>query len=615
MSRTSLGITVRKPFYEIMDRNNETVRGSAVIYKNKKVHCYLHNNDYWDGVDFTLELKDVKILEQNPKFENTNVFTVKEDGKNIILIAENYGTALLEYTVVLPSGREKIITCEKSVVKDIYEFEMASSTGTTRILPGAELKLETEVWHGFYNGTNGKGEWEKLKPEEYSIKFINYSENIISVDTDGTVKTVGENESVVGKFGEVDVECTIPIEGEEELIFTEYAEIYVSDNYVQVAVEEIFAAPGETINSIRWEWKTFDLEHRDGMAETEGLSYHLGSPYGIELNEAKTGFTVDTDAIDGKKIRIFIEGKKEDENGTIRHAFGTVTVNVCNHNYVQKSLKPATCTEPGTKVLECSKCHAVTKTETIPAAGHKTGDWTTVKAAACTEAGSQQQKCSVCGKVMNTKDLPKTGHSFGAWTVTAKPTALQQGTETRTCKNCKAAETRKTNKLKATIKLNVKKIPLQVKKSTTAVKVVSMTEGDGVKSWKSSNKKVATVTSKGKITGKKAGNAKITVTLKSGISASVTVKVQKKAVTTTKLTVTGKSVKKNKLTLKKGKKVTLTAVRTPVTSTEKITYKSSNKKIATVTAKGKVTGKKPGKAKITVKSGKKKVTITVTVKK
>ena len=265
--------------------------------------------------------------------------------------------------------------------------------------------------------------------------------------------------------------------------------------------------------------------------------------------------------------------------------------------------------------MECSICHAATKTETIPAAGHKAGGFTTVKEATCTEAGSQQQKCTVCGKVMHTKDLSKTGHSFGNWEETAKPTALKQGTETRTCKTCKAAETRETDKLKATIKLNVKKIPLQVKKSTTAVKVVSMTEGDGIKSWKSSNLKVATVTSKGKITGKKAGSAKITVTLKSGISASVTVKVQKKAVTTTKLSVTGNSVKKNKLTLKKGKSVTLIAVKTPVTSPEKITYQSSNKKVAAVTSKGKVTGKKPGKAKITVKSGKKKVTISVTVKK
>ena len=53
----------------------------------------------------------------------------------------------------------------------------------------------------------------------------------------------------------------------------------------------------------------------------------------------------------------------------------------------------------------------------------------------------------------------------------------------------------------------------------------------------------------------------------------------------------------------------------PVTSQDKITYKISNKKVATVSKKGVVKGKKAGKAKITVKSGSKKYTVTVVVTK
>lgn len=144
-----------------------------------------------------------------------------------------------------------------------------------------------------------------------------------------------------------------------------------------------------------------------------------------------------------------------------------------------------------------------------------------------------------------------------------------------------------------------------------------MARGDRIKSWKSSNKKTAIVNSKGKITGKKAGKARITVTLKSNKKATIQVKVQKKTVTTSKLTVTGKTlkIKKNKLTLKKGKKEKLIAAVTPVTSQQKVTYKSSNKKVLTVDSKGNLKAKKAGKAKITVQSGKKKVVITVTVKK
>ena len=69
------------------------------------------------------------------------------------------------------------------------------------------------------------------------------------------------------------------------------------------------------------------------------------------------------------------------------------------------------------------------------------------------------------------------------------------------------------------------------------------------------------------------------------------------------------------MTLKKGKKLTLKPVITPITSQDKVSYKSSNKKVAAVTAKGVIKAKNPGTTKITVTSGKKKVTVTVKVKK
>lgn len=97
--------------------------------------------------------------------------------------------------------------------------------------------------------------------------------------------------------------------------------------------------------------------------------------------------------------------------------------------------------------------------------------------------------------------------------------------------------------------------------------------------------------------------------MKSGASASVKIKVQKKAVKTSKV-----SVEKKKLTLKKGKSAQVKVTLTPLTSLEKVKFSSSNKKVAEVSAKGKIKAKKPGKAKITVKSGKKKAVITVTVK-
>lgn len=74
-------------------------------------------------------------------------------------------------------------------------------------------------------------------------------------------------------------------------------------------------------------------------------------------------------------------------------------------------------------------------------------------------------------------------------------------------------------------------------------------------------------------------------------------------------------VKKIKITLKKDKKYKIVAKKIPATSTAKLLYKSSNKKIAKVTKKGVIKALKKGKCKIIVKTsdGRKKI-ITLKVK-
>ena len=154
------------------------------------------------------------------------------------------------------------------------------------------------------------------------------------------------------------------------------------------------------------------------------------------------------------------------------------------------------------------------------------------------------------------------------------------------------------------------------KATVTDAKGNKVTSGNEKITWKSSNKKIATVKSNGKVTAKKkAGTVKITAKTADGKSATVKLKVSKKAVKVTKVKVTGSK----KMNLKTKKTQTLKATVTPVTAAnQKVTWKSSNKKIATVSSKGKVKVKKAGKVKITAtaKDGsKKKATITITVKK
>ncbi|MCR5474265.1 MAG: Ig-like domain-containing protein [Lachnospiraceae bacterium] len=85
-----------------------------------------------------------------------------------------------------------------------------------------------------------------------------------------------------------------------------------------------------------------------------------------------------------------------------------------------------------------------------------------------------------------------------------------------------------------------------------------------------------------------------------------------------KISVQSVSLNKTKYTLKKGKTYKLKAKVIPTNATNRtVTWSSSNKKVATVSKKGVVKAKKPGKATIivTTKDGKKKARCKITVKK
>jgi len=128
--------------------------------------------------------------------------------------------------------------------------------------------------------------------------------------------------------------------------------------------------------------------------------------------------------------------------------------------------------------------------------------------------------------------------------------------------------------------------------------------------WTSSNTKVATVSSTGKVTAKGPGTATITVKTVVG-SFSKTCKITvTRAVSSVKLN-------KTSATIMHGKTVKLTATISPSNATnKKVTLKSSNSKIATVSSTGVVKGIKKGTCYITVTtaSGSKTAKCKITVK-
>ena len=171
---------------------------------------------------------------------------------------------------------------------------------------------------------------------------------------------------------------------------------------------------------------------------------------------------------------------------------------------------------------------------------------------------------------------------------------------------------------KQTVKdwLNVKgTLPMCVKQTYKGVRVRGLGDGDHIKEVTSDRKKILKVKwdkKSGKITlkaGKKTGKAKVTVTLASGLKKSFTVRVRKKKVKTGKINIAIKT-----RTIPKGSSLRLDPVVNPLTSQEKVKYASSSKKVASVSRNGTVKAKKKGTARITIRSGKKKTIVKITVR-
>lgn len=337
------------------------------------------------------------------------------------------------------------------------------------------------------------------------------------------------------------------------------------------------------------------------------------------------------------------------------------TDKVHSHSWITKNvIKKATCTAAGSKVENCASCDA-TRTVTIPAKGHTVVKDAAVAPTVFADGKTEGSHCSVCGTVLEKQNtiakVPATIYltasslkmKTGQSTTAFKATGFSEGDYVTAVTSNKPGTVKVTNvnkngtfkltagkkkgsavvtvtlasKKTASFKVTVQKAAVKTTKITTTTKSLTLAKGATYKklassiavtpitskekvTYSSSNKKVATVSSKGVIKAKKAGTAKITV--KSG-KKKVVVTVKVTGVKTTNLS--GVPAAKS---VSKGKSFKIKAIATPKNTDEKITFKSSNKKVATVTSKGVVKGLKKGAATITVQSGSKKMTCKVTVK-
>lgn len=141
------------------------------------------------------------------------------------------------------------------------------------------------------------------------------------------------------------------------------------------------------------------------------------------------------------------------------------------------------------------------------------------------------------------------------------------------------------------------KVPLGKKKSYQLKVTMKPSGAESKLTWTSSNKAVATVSSTGKVTPKAKGTTKIKVKTANGLSKSVTLTVYIAKPTAIAITTAASD-----RTVNVGKTLKLKTKLTPSYAQSKLTWKSSNTAVATVSSKGVVTGKKAGTARITVRT-------------
>ena len=634
--------------------------------KDSELELYQKSENCPGGQLDTVRLSKIELVKSEDAEKDIVHIEILEDGFKVAG-GKNTGEVELKFSITDKDGNflDPVyciahVSTEYTAIGDWF-IDSPTHAGTN-LLPGQKMTIKMDVYRGGID-ENGTFYERRMAEDEYNVEFCDYDPDIIQIE-DGVVYAKKRGETWVG----VQIEDATT----GDVICYEGIQVCVKGKFYSmepVDIGTIILAPGDKsvdipLSTIKW-----SISNPDGEKVTEELIYSLPE----EVNKRQDGFTTSIREENGETI-LHLEFAKDSSLAKGESVWQAIQINcsmgddiiaqraynvlLCNHVGKEVARTEATCTTAGktagshcsvcNKVLEaqqtipatghspvtdaavaatcttagktagshCSVCNTVLKAQqTIPATGHSLVTDAAV-AATCTTAGKTAgSHCNVCNTVLEAQQtIPATGHSWSAWKTVSEATILAAAVQERSCTTCGTTQRQNAGSaLSPKLTLNATSITLKTKQKTKKIQVTGLAAGDAVDSWISSDEKVVKVsgTASGTCTitaQKKTGNATIYVKLKSGLTGTIQVKVQKKRVAATKVVVAEKTVK-----LQKGQKQKIHAYIQPLTTEDKLTFTSSNKNVATVSKDGTITAKKAGKANITVKAGKKKVTVKVTV--
>lgn len=397
-----------------------------------------------------------------------------------------------------------------------------------------------------------------------------------------------------------------------------------------------------------WDDQSGGIKEKYFLAGSQSIGFDSKPIY-----QERTVYTRFTDSANAKSFTVPVLSSKAYPESSSGH----------EHNWELKDSKEATCKENGYWCYVCKEPGCGQESWIYRSEPHQFGEYVSDNNATCQKDGTKTRRCIVCGATGGTitDKGSKLPHRFVNYVSNNDATYTHDGTKTAYCEyGCGTKNTivDEGSKLAAPVApiapssaapvtsapapasapaapaaaaassapvtapapapapasselsaSSIKSLVLQGNQSTSALKVGKTVAGDPIRRIESLNKKLVKVTSNGKIKAlKKSGSAKLRITLASGATMTVKVKLQSGTVKTKKITGVPQT-----LTLSSGASAKLSPTLSPITSQQKLSYSTSDKKVVAVTSSGRLKAKKKGKAVISVKSGSKTVKCTVTV--
>lgn len=608
------------------DENWETTIGLFLIYENDSIYYYVCDKEHPSGAEYNATILDITAKNIDPE-DGNSILKVKYNHGRWEITADRYGEAELTYRISYSDNGETVtkdVVRTKQVAETVYNFSVFKKDYVYSLVPGQTVNLDNVFYKASYNKLTGERDITYFDADDYSVTYESQNTDIAVVDASGKVSAKDTGDvtiHAIARMGDIKREYDVTL--------------YVVDQYNKVDADTIYVEPGETFSEkdLKVGFISYETDNLEGAKLPSDRVSKISIVADQVFDECFTAnddgtITVRSDYEAEQwpyETAVEIEAELDEE---VTYTAPCKVV-ICKHSWKDsKVISKATCTDAGKKEIKCEHCEK-TKDVTVKALGHTEVVIPAVPATTKATGLTEGKKCSVCDTILvaqkETPKLPESTetpsepvhqHEFSNYVSNNDATVLADGTKTGVC-SCGEKNTivDTGSKINATIQVPAKTFSIQTNQVYNKY-TVAMGTGDSIASVKSSKSNILKITNVNKEKGtfrikaqKKTGKAVVTITLASGKTQKLTINVQKKAIKTTKI-----SGLKNAYSLKKGKKLTLKPVITPITSNQKITYKTSNKKVATVSPKGVITGKKKGTTRITVKSGSKTKVVKITVK-